>query len=139
MADNRDTALDAEGVPDLEGPLETKASTGDPQEGVPAPSNTPHSFMHGVTDNEQRRGESIATRVEHEQPDFGLAEVGSADDEPVVLIDDADDGIADLEKDLVAVASSDEPSLSAEEAAVHVLDEAPGGVDYPRDSYLDGA
>src|SRR6059058_2760041 len=33
--------LDEEGIPDLEGPLPEKAATGDPQEGLPLPSDRP--------------------------------------------------------------------------------------------------
>ena len=130
-------ALDEEGIPDLEGPLPQKAATGDPQEGLPPPSQKPHSFQHGVTDAEQREGESIATRVAHEHPDFDEPYAVRADDERVVLIDDTEDGIEDREKDLVAGASTDEPSLSAEEAAVHVVDEPPGAVDREDDGYLE--
>jgi hypothetical protein len=53
----------------------------------------------------------------------------------LVLVDDAGGGIDD-EKDLVAGASNDEPSVSGEEAAIHVVDEPPGAVDGP-DSYLE--
>ena len=130
-------ALDEEGIPDLEGPLPEKAATGDPQEGLPPPSQKPNSFLHGVTDAEQREGESIATRVAHERPDYDEPYAVRADEDAVVLIDDASDGIEDDEDELVADASSDEPSLSAEEAAVHVVAEAPGAVDREDDGYLE--
>jgi Family of unknown function (DUF5709) len=129
--------LDEEGLPDTEGPLPEKAATGDPQEGLAPPSQKPHSFLHGVTNAEQREGESIATRVEHERPDFGEEELRSSDDDRLVLVDDTEDGIEDREKDLVADVSTDEPSQSAEEAALHVVDEAPGAVDRDEDSYLE--
>jgi hypothetical protein len=38
----------------------------------------------------------------------------------------------------MADVAADEPSLSAEEAAIHVVDDAPGAVDTP-DSYLEDA
>jgi len=127
---DRDDArvLDEEGLPDFEGPLPEKAATGDPQEGLPPPSDRPASFDWGVTAAEAAEGESIATRVAHERPDF---------DEPyAVRADDADRGIEDVEDELVADASSDEPSRSAEEEAVHVVAEAPGAVDREDDGYL---
>ncbi len=138
MTADRDDArvLDEEGLPDLEGPLPEKAATGDPQEGLPPPSDRPASFDWGVTAAEAAEGESIATRVAHERPDFDEPYAVRADEEEVVLIDDAYDGIEDDEDELVADASTDEPSLSAEEAAVHVVDEAPGAVDEPDDGYV---
>ena len=45
-------ALDEDGIPDLAGPLAQKAATGDPQEGVPPPSDRPVSFDWGVTEAE---------------------------------------------------------------------------------------
>jgi hypothetical protein len=136
---DRDDArvLDEEGLPDFEGPLPEKAATGDPQEGLPPPSDRPASFDWGVTAAEAAEGESIATRVAHERPDFDEPYAVRADDaDRVVLIDDTYDGIEDVEDELVADASSDEPSRSAEEEAVHVVAEAPGAVDREDDGYL---
>ena len=131
------SALDEDGIPDLAGPLPEKAATGDPQEGVPPPSDRPASFDWGVTQAEDDFGEPLSVRVSHERPDFGEGAALRANDDAVVLLDDADDGIEDREKDLVAEASTDEPSLSAEEAALHIVDHAPGAVDRDTDSYLD--
>ena len=130
--------LDESGIPDLEGPLPDKAATGDPQEGVPPPSELPHSFDWGVTDAEQQAGEPLSIRAEHERPEVtdDRDPVAGADDEdPIVLIDDTVDGVEDVEKDLVADAAIDEPSRSAEEAAIHVTDEPPGAYDAPDDDY----
>ena len=129
--------LDQEGLPDLEGPLPQKAATGDPQEGLAPPSDRPASFDWGVTGAEDDVGEPLSVRVSHERPDFGDSRAVRADDDELVLIDDADDGVEDREDELVADASTDEPSRSAEEAAVHVVDEAPGAVDRDDDGYLD--
>jgi len=130
-------ALDEDGIPDLAGPLDQKAATGDPQEGVPPPSDRPVSFDWGVTEAEADVGEPLSVRVSHERPDFGEGAEVLADADQIVLLDDAGDGIEDREKDLVADASTDEPSLSAEEAALHVVDDAPGAVDRETDSYLE--
>jgi hypothetical protein len=130
-------ALDEDGIPDLAGPLAQKAATGDPQEGVPPPSDRPVSFDWGVTEAEADVGEPLSVRVSHERPDFGEGAEVLADDDQIVLLDDAGDGIEDREKDLVADVSTDEPSLSAEEAALHIVDDAPGAVDRETDSYLE--
>jgi len=129
--------LDESGVPDLGGPLPDKAATGDPQEGVPPPSERPHSFDWGVTDAEQRAGEPLSIRAEHERPEVTDDPYGASsdDEDQVVLIDDTVDGVEDREKDLIADAATDEPSRSAEEAAVHVTDEPPGAYDAPDDDY----
>ena len=126
MTADRDDArvLDEEGLPDLEGPLPEKSATGDPQEGLPPPSDRPASFDWGVTAAEAAAGEPVSIRVAREQPDFDEPyAVRADDDDEVVLIDDAYDGIEDDEDELVADVSTDEPSRSAEEAAVHVVDE----------------
>jgi hypothetical protein len=118
-----DRSLDQEGIPDLEGPLPGKAATGDPQEGAPPPTDRPASTDYGVTADEQSRPEPLDVRLARERPD--VEELGAAP-EAGVLVEPEDEalGLADDEKDLVARAADDELSgLSAEEAAVHVVDE----------------
>src|SRR2546430_8748438 len=61
--------LDEEGIPDLEGPLPEKAATGDPQEGLPPPSDRPASLDWGTTAEEEAAGEPLDVRVSHEVPD----------------------------------------------------------------------
>jgi hypothetical protein len=118
-----DRTLDAEGIPDLEAPAPGKVATGDPQEGIAPPNDRPNSFEHGVT----------AAEID-DAPPPPLDERDTAR-HGIVLVDDADSVGNDLEKDLIADTADDEPSLSAEEAAIHEVDDAPGGVDGP-DSYL---
>jgi hypothetical protein len=130
MTERTQSDLDAEGIPDLEGPLPEKAATGDGQEGTPPPSSRPASFDYGVTASEQRAGEPISVRVARER-----ADIVNADEPTPVLVSDSNEAGDDTEKDLFADASYEEPSLSAEEAAVHITDNAPGAVDGP-DSYL---
>jgi hypothetical protein len=112
--------LDAEGIPDLEGPLPEKEATGDPQEGLAPPSDRPASFDYGVTEAEQRAGEPISVRVAREEPD-----VVPPDDASPVLVgpDDEALGLVDEEKDMTARGVDAGGGLSAEEAAVHVTDE----------------
>jgi hypothetical protein len=120
--------LEAEGVPDLEGPLPEKEATGDPQEGVAPPNYFPKAATDwGTTAEEQRRLEPLDVRLQREQPDLGQSDALPGDDEwrqPVRLIDEGDEdvGLEDDEKDLVATAAEDdEPDdFSAEEAALHI-------------------
>lgn len=119
--------LEAEGVPDLEGPLPEKEATGDPQEGVAPPNYFPKAATDwGTTAGEQRRTEPLDLRLQRELPDFTPGDVVPEDDEwrePVRLVDEGDEdvGLEDDEKDLVATAYEDEPDdFSAEEAALHI-------------------
>jgi hypothetical protein len=118
-----DRSLDQEGIPDLEGPLPEKAATGDPQEGAPPPTDKPASADYGVTAEEQSRPEPLDVRLARELPDVeGLG----AEPEAGVLVAPEDEalGLEDDEKDVVGRAADDELiGLSAEEAAVHVVDE----------------
>lgn len=117
--DDHERTLDEEGIPDLEGPLPEKVMTGDPQEGLSPPNEKPRAATDwGVTAEEQREGESIALRVEREQPDVDGVPSASAR-EAVVPV--APQGSRDdMEKDEVAEEARAEGALSPEEAAMHV-------------------
>jgi len=118
-----DRSLDAEGIPDLEGPLPEKAATGDPQEGVAPPSDHPAAADYGVTAEEQSRPEPLGDRLARELPDVEPA-AAAPDEALLVAPEDEALGLEDAEKDVIArdvelgLAGS-----SAEEAAVHVVDE----------------
>ena len=116
-----DRSLDAEGIPDLEGPLPEKAATGDPQEGASPPSDRPAAADYGVTAEEQSHPEPLDARLRRELPD-----TLTADDDAVLLVapEDEDLLLADDEKDALARDVEEGlGGLSAEEAAVHVVDE----------------
>lgn len=116
-----DRSLDAEGIPDLEGPLPEKVATGDPQEGVSPPADRPASLDYGVTAGEQSRSEPLDARLARELPD---TVVGDDDSALLVAPEDEDVALSDDEKDLVAREADEGLSnISAEEAAVHVIDE----------------
>src|SRR5438270_9678292 len=89
--------LEAEGVPDLEGPLPEKEATGDPQEGIAPPNYRPKAATDwGVTAEEQLRGEPLDVRLQREQPDFGSRDaLADADEwrEPVRLVDEGDEDV----------------------------------------------
>lgn len=119
--------LEAEGVPDLEGPLAEKEATGDPQEGVAPPNYYPKAATDwGTTAEEQRRLEPLDVRLSREEPELAPGDATPDPDEwrePIRLIDEGDEDVdlEDDEKDLVASESDDEPDdFSAEEAALHI-------------------
>jgi hypothetical protein len=120
-----DRSLDQEGIPDLAGPLPEKVATGDPQEGTPPPTDRPASFDYGVTADEQLRPEPLDVRLARERPDFDDRHGAVADEDRLVLLEpeDEDLGLIDDQEDLVgrSVDPGDE-NLSAEEAAVHIIE-----------------
>jgi hypothetical protein len=119
LRENED--LDSEGQPDLIGALPGKEITGDAQEGEVPPRDykqAPDDYYHQDTLDE-RLSEEVPDRV---RPDV----------EEVRLIDDeSEDGGAELRSEL----GDDAGYPSAEEAAMHVVTEAPGAVDKKTDSY----
>ena len=117
-----DRSLDAEGIPDLEGPLPEKVATGDPQEGTSPPTDHPAAADYGVTAGEQSRDEPLDQRLRRELPDTEV----HADGRSPVLVAPEDEELEtiDDEADLVARGTdAGTGGLSAEEAAVHVVDE----------------
>lgn len=119
LAENED--LDSEGQPDLIGALPGKEITGDAQEGEVPPRDykqAPDDYFHQDT-LEERLREEVPDRIQ-------------ADVEQIRLIDDeSEDGGAELRSE-----RGDEGGYpSAEDAAMHVVDEAPGAVDSKIDSY----
>jgi hypothetical protein len=117
--------LDDEGMPDLKGPLDEKVITGDPQEGLPPPDDAPRASVDfGITAEEQRHGESLDQRLAREEPDdvAGAAAGSSRPDAPELAGDlaSADDEAEMVDEDVRQSRSS---GHSAEEDAVHVIDE----------------
>jgi hypothetical protein len=118
---SEDEDLDSEGQPDLIGALHEKEITGDAQEGEVPPRDykqAPDDYFHQDTLDERLR-EEVPDRL-------------SADVEEVRLIDDeSEDGGGELRSE-----KGDEGGYpSAEEAAMHVVNEAPGAVNKKIDSY----
>jgi len=119
LTENED--LDSEGQPDLMGALAPKERTGDAQEGEVPPRDykqAPDDYFHQDTLDERLR-EEVPDRI---RPDV----------EEVRLIDDtSEDGGGELRSE-----RGDEGGYpSAEDAAMHVVDEAPGAVNRKIDSY----
>ena len=116
-----DEDLDSEGQPDLMGALHQKEITGDAQEGEVPPRDykqAPDDYFHQDTLDERLR-EEVPDRIRPFQ-------------EEVRLIDDeSEDGGGELRSE-----RGDEGGYpSAEDAAMHLVDEAPGAVNRKIDSY----
>src|SRR5467141_968659 len=119
LPENED--LDSEGQPDLEGALPGKEITGDAQEGEIPPGD----YQRALDDRVHI--DTLDERLREEVPDRV-----SADVEEVRLLDDeSDDGGGELRSEF-----GDEGGYpSAEEAAMHVVKEAPGAVNCKVASY----
>jgi hypothetical protein len=118
---SEDEDLDSEGQPDVMGALPQKEITGDAQEGEVPPRDykqAPDDYYHQDTLDERLR-EEVPDRVK-------------ADQEEVRLLDDEfEDGGGELRSE-----KGDEGGYpSAEEAAMHIVEEAPGAVNKKIDSY----
>ena len=116
------TSMDAEGIPDLETPINQ-------DEGLIPPRDHPQAVEEfGVTAAEERADEPLADRVLREEPDFDEGAVAQAADDAIggQLVDagSADVEGFDDEKDAVAsvVGGDEDVALSAEEAAMHITD-----------------
>jgi hypothetical protein len=114
--DTEASSLDAEGVPDLEGPLPEKEDTGDPQEGLAPPNETPHASVDwGTTAEEQRAGEPDDLRLARDVPDTADDPNDAAQPDEV---SESPDRVGEEGADFF----TDDPHLgrSAEESAMHV-------------------
>jgi hypothetical protein len=113
--------LDAEGIPDLETPINE-------DEGIIPPRDHPQGVEEfGVTAAEERGYESVADRTDREEPDFDETSVAEAADEAIGgrLLEQGSGDVDEIddEKDSVASLGDDEgAALSAEESAMHITD-----------------
>jgi hypothetical protein len=119
--DEERTDLDREGIPD-----HGSRSSGDPEERSVPPSDEPQA--DGTTAEEQREGLSLDERLEGET---------SEDPRPrrVRRLGETT-GELDDEKDLVAEEGEEAAGPTAEEEAVRVDEDAPGGTSGP-DRYVE--
>jgi hypothetical protein len=124
-----------EGIPDLDQALPQKEITGDPQEGLVVPRDEPRAVEeHGTTAEEQREGESLDERLarEEEEKDQG----GPRPRERAGTLAEDGSGLTDTEQDEVGEQAEAAEGRTAEEEALRVEPEAPGGTDRP-DSYVE--
>jgi hypothetical protein len=121
-----------EGIPDLDQALPQKEETGDPQEGLVVPRDEPRAVEeNGTTAEEQREGESLDERLAREEDEDGPGSRESAG-----TLAEEGSGLTDVEKDEVGEQAEAAEGRSAEEEALRVEPEAPGGTDRP-DSYVE--
>jgi hypothetical protein len=124
-------SLDAEGIPDHEGPLPQKEATGDGQDGIVAPGDRPWAAEdHDVTAEGQREGSTLDERLSLEEPDRMRP---SEDAEAIELVDeDRTDDEPAMVGDLAGTAGD----VPAEELAMHVTEDPPGATDDDDDGYV---
>jgi hypothetical protein len=134
--------LSEDGVPATSEINEELLLTGDPLEGELPPLDRPQAVTGwGTTASEQLGGETLQLRALREERDVGMVDA-EADDMPAdrqFLEPGAEAGLGDDEADSVAeIDAGFEDTLSAEEAAMRVVDEPPG-INYdPDPGYIDG-
>ena len=144
----------ARAMSDFDGPDQPGEELDENLTGDYPPDRPTAVFDEGVTGVEQLGGESVAERDDRLEPEV-WERGGSGDEDGPVLAGDADVDAIDDEKDLVGSTAGElvdrgslsdddefsgdettrdyatelEAPLDAEDAAVHVVDEAPGAVD----------
>lgn len=140
MSDERpaeEPQLEDEGIPDHEGPLASKARTGDQQDGMIPPGDEARGTdRFGTTAAEQLRGETLDDRLREERPDEPPPDTERDDPGQMTERGDAE---TDDEPELVATEYGDVPGEPAEEDAVRAVPEGqvPGAYDAPDDGYVD--
>lgn len=107
-----------EGIPDFDEDLRRKRLT-ELDEELPLPGDRPLGANDLVTPAEQRDGETVRTRVAREIPDDVP---DRTDDQPGRMVEETEDG-KDVTRELVADETDDRAGLTAEEAAVHVVED----------------
>ena len=114
-----------DGIPSVEEIPEDVLLTGDPLEGELPPLDRPQGVTTwGTTASEQLASEPLDLRLAREEPDVEMAELYA---DRQFLEPGADGGLMDDEAELLREAGAGlEDTLSAEEAAMRVVDEPPG-------------
>jgi hypothetical protein len=125
-----------DGIPSIEEIPEDVLLTGDPVEGEMAPLDRPQAVKDwGTTASEQLASEPLEVRLAREVPD---TEAAGAYLDRQILEPGADGGLGDDEPDSVGEYGAGlEDTLSAEEAAMQVVDEPPGMNYDPDPGYVD--
>ena len=128
--------LTEDGVPAIDEIPEDVLRTGDPLEGELPPLDRPQAVTDwGTTAAEQLASEPLEVRLAREVPE---TETDDAYLDRQILEPGADGGLGDDEPDSVGeVDMGLEDSLSAEEAAMQIVDEPPGMNYDPDPGYVD--
>lgn len=104
----------------------TGDNTQDPLDaGFNPPDRDPKRWM-GDTEDETRGGESLDDKLAEEEPDVTEADIDAADEQPRTgrLMSTTSGSLEDVDPDEVAIdVGPDGQASSAEEAAMHVLDD----------------
>lgn len=125
-----------DGIPSIEELPEDVLRTGDPLEGELPPLDRPQAVTDwGTTAAEQLASEPMDVRLAREVPD---TETDDAYLDRQILEPGADGGLGDDEPDSIGEFDAGlEDTLSAEEAAIQVVDEPPGMNYDPDPGYVD--
>jgi hypothetical protein len=125
-----------DGIPSIEEIPEEVLMTGDPLEGEMPPLDTPQAVEDwGTTASEELASEPLEVRLAREVPDV---EAGDAYLDRQILEPGADGGLGDDEADALGeIDMGLEDTLSAEEAAMQIVDEPPGMNYDPDPGYVD--
>lgn len=125
-----------DGIPSIEEIPEDVLLTGDPLDGEMPPLDRPQAVKDwGTTASEQLASEPLEVRAAREVPEV---EAGDAYLDRQILEPGADGGLGDDETDAVGELDTGlEDTLSAEEAAMQVVDEPPGMNYDPDPGYVD--
>jgi hypothetical protein len=122
-------SLDAEGIPEIQGPASGQ-ELGDDDEGFVPPGDAPWAADRDVTASAQREGNTLDERLALEEPD-GPAGAGVERG-----LDMIDEDRPDDEAELVGSSADAFEGAPAEELAMHVTDEPPGATDDDDDGYV---
>jgi hypothetical protein len=122
----RESSLEEEGVPDMEGDPEGMVLADADIEDIVPPRDLPGpSIDYGVTAAEQQIDEPLADRVRREEPDFW--EQALAEDDRITpgRLVQPDEGAIDVDEaaEEVGFGTGDIYGMSAEEEAIRVTDE----------------
>ncbi len=125
-----------DGIPSIEEIPENVLLTGDPLEGELPPLDRPQAVSEwGTTASEQLASEPMEVRLAREEPDVQMAELYA---DRQFLEPGADGGLMDDEADVLGEADAGlQDTLSAEEAAMQIVDEPPGMNYDPDPGYVD--
>lgn len=116
-------------------PTDDDVDAGETMEELISDMDRPMGSQDHTTAEEQREGDSIEERTRREQPDWE-----SAEEQPGERLDVTEDVATDAfdeEPQLVGDAADALGPQAPEQAAMHVVEEAPGATDHP-DDYVDG-
>jgi hypothetical protein len=124
-------SLEAEGIPEIQGPAPGQELGDDGDEGFVPPGDAPWAAdRDDVTASAQREGSTLDERLALEEPDGPPREAAERG------LDVIDEDRPDHEAELVGSGADAFEGAPAEELAMHVTDEAPGATDDDDDGYV---